>query len=262
MSDLEITIRECETIEDFQQCIELERAVWNDEDIGIMPIRLYMISKACKAPTIGAFDGDGRIIGFVHTMLALVGKNVAYHSHLAAVQESLRHKDIGFRMKLAQREHALRAGVPLIFWTFDPLSSRNAHLNINKLGAIIRRYEENYYGEGLSSVFDPHIPSDRVFAEWWIDSPHARATLAGERPTVEASTRVTIPDDISAVSRRGANEHLAWRLQARDGFKSALAGGQIVRGFQRDAEKAESYYLFGPDDEQFGFGDYESIGTR
>src|ERR1051325_11961410 len=98
MSEPEIVIRECTSIEDFQQCIALERTVWNDADIGIMPIRLYMISKACNAPTIGAFDHTGKLVGFVHTMLALMGRRVAYHSHLAAVIEGLRHKDIGYRM--------------------------------------------------------------------------------------------------------------------------------------------------------------------
>src|SRR5258708_7601065 len=125
MSELEITIRECSSTDDFQQCIELERAVWKDEDLGIMPIRLYMISKACNAPTIGAFEPSGRLVGFVHTMIALRDKHVIYHSHLAAVREDLRHKDIGYKMKLAQRRHAIQAGVALIIWTFDPLQSRN-----------------------------------------------------------------------------------------------------------------------------------------
>src|SRR5690242_4177785 len=153
MPEPEIIIRECASVGDFQQCIQLERTVWNDADIGIMPIRLYMISKACNAPTIGAFEISGKLVGFVHTMIALINQRVVYHSHLAAVLEGLRHKDIGYRMKLAQREHALQAGVPLIIWTFDPLQSRNAHFNLNKLGAIIRRYEVNYYSEGLSTVF-------------------------------------------------------------------------------------------------------------
>ena len=160
MSDAAIAIRECKSVEDFAQCIELERSVWKDEDLGIMPIRLYLISKACNAPTIGAFESSGRLVGFVHTMIALMDGHAVYHSHLAAVLEDLRHKDIGFRMKLAQREHAIRAGVPLIIWTFDPLQSRNAHLNINKLGAVIRRYEANYYSEGISAVFDSDVPNE------------------------------------------------------------------------------------------------------
>src|SRR6266571_1577327 len=123
MPEPDITIRECTSVEDYQQCVNLEKTVWKDDDLGIMPIRLYMISKACEAPTIGAFDASGRLVGFVHTMIGLMGRNVAYHSHLAAVVEDMRHRQIGFRMKLAQRQRAIEAGVALIFWTFDPLQS-------------------------------------------------------------------------------------------------------------------------------------------
>jgi predicted GNAT superfamily acetyltransferase len=252
MPDSSVVIRECTSIDDFQQCIELERAVWKDEDIGIMPIRLYMISKACNAPTIGAFEPSGRLVGFVHTMIALMNRQVVYHSHLAAVIEDLRHQDIGFRMKLAQRQHAINSGVPLIIWTFDPLQSRNAHLNINKLGAVIRRYEVNYYSEGLSTVFDAQVPSDRVFAEWWVSSPHVRTVLAGNRPTVKGQSKsVVIPEDINKVRSRSVDEHRKWRIRVREDFRSALAGGLIVRGFERT--DGTSRYLLGADEEQFHF---------
>lgn len=250
MSDPAIAIRECSSIEDFQQCIELERAVWKDDDIGIMPIRLYMISKACNAPTIGAFESSGRMVGFVHTMIAVMDKHVVYHSHLAAVLEDLRHQDIGFRMKLAQRQHAMKAGVPLIIWTFDPLQSRNAHLNINKLGAIVRRYEVNHYSEGLSTVFDSGVPSDRIFAEWWVSSAHVESALAGNRPNVgDPSESVLIPEDINRV--RSVEEHLKWRIRVRENFQNALAGSLIVRGFER--ADGTSRYLLGADEEQFHF---------
>lgn len=252
MTDGNIIIRECTSIEDFQQCIDLERAVWKDDDIGLMPVRMYMISKACNAPTIGAFEPSGRLVGFVHTMIALRGGRVIYHSHLAAVLEELRHRDIGYKMKLAQREHALAAGVPLIIWTFDPLQSRNAHLNINKLGAIIRRYEVNYYSEGLSTVFDANVPSDRVFAEWWVSSPHVQSVLSGKQPAVDAPKEtVSIPENINEVRASSIDEHLKWRLQARAEFQRALATGFIVRGFVRS--KGSSKYLFGADEQQFKF---------
>ena len=252
MSAPPVVIRECVSIEDFQQCVELERAVWKDADIGIMPIRLYMISGTCNAPTIGAFESSGRLVGFVHTMIALIDKRVVYHSHLAAVVEGLRHQDIGFRMKLAQREHAIKSGVSLVIWTFDPLQSRNAHLNINKLGAIIRRYEVNYYGEGLSSVFDAQVPSDRVFAEWWVSSPHVESVLAGNRPLPdEAVESVVIPEDINEVRARSVAEHRRWRLHVREDFKNKLADGLIARGFER--EGGTSRYLLGRDDPQFRF---------
>ena len=255
MSDSSVTIRECISVEDFQQCLDLERAVWKDDDIGIMPIRLYMISKACNAPTIGAFDLSGRLVGFVHTMIALMNGRVVYHSHLAAVLEDLRHKDIGFRMKLAQRQHAINAGVPLIVWTFDPLQSRNAHLNINKLGAVIRRYENNYYSEGLSNVFDAGVPSDRVFAEWWVSSPHVQSVLAGNKPSVEGQVKtVLIPEDINKVRSSSVDEHRKWRLRVREEFKNALGNGLIVRGFER--ADGTSRYLLGADEGQFDFKAY------
>lgn len=257
MSDADVTIRECVSVEDFQQCIELERAVWRDDDIGIMPIRLYLIAKACNAPTVGAFDQSGKLVGFVHTMLALMGRQVVYHSHLAAVIEGLRHKDIGYRMKLKQREFAIAAGIPLIIWTFDPLQSRNAHLNINKLGAIIRRYEENYYGEGLSAVFGSDVPSDRVFAEWWVRSPHVEAALAGNKPQVAANQPVFIPEDINQVSAQSVEEHLRWRLRVRADFMQMLKQGLIARGFERDSARGTSRYLFGQDEPQFNFAAYE-----
>ncbi|MFY9609440.1 MAG: hypothetical protein WAU45_12600 [Blastocatellia bacterium] len=257
-----MTIRECVSVEDFHQCIELERAVWKDDDIGIMPIRLYMISKACKAPTIGAFDETGKLVGFVHTSLALMGKNVVYHSHLAAVVEARRHQKIGRGMKLAQRERAIEAGIPLIIWTFDPLQSRNAHLNLNKLGVIIRRYEVNYYGEGLSSVFGRGIPSDRVFAEWWVLSSRVEAALAGKRSDVSAKAEsVGIPDDIDTVSAGSMDKHLKWRLRVREEFTACLGRGSIVRGFERNRQSGESRYLFGPDEEQFHFSAYGGITT-
>ena len=261
MPESDITVRECVSVEDFQQCITLEREVWKDDDIGIMPIRLYMISKACQAPTIGAFEDNGKLVGFVHTSLGLKGKDVIYHSHLAAVLEDRRHKDIGRRMKLAQRDRAIEAGIPLIIWTFDPLQSRNAHLNINKLGAIIRRYEENYYGEGLSSVFGLGVPSDRVFAEWWLLSPHVEAALAGNRPEVSSKDdSLAIPDDIDSISAHSAENHLKWRLRVRQEFIARLGLGLVARGFERDQQRGESRYLFGPDEEQFHFEAY--AGTR
>jgi predicted GNAT superfamily acetyltransferase len=246
----DIAIRECSSTEDYQQCIDLERAVWKDDDLGLMPIRLYMISKACNAPTIGAFESSGRLVGFVHTMIALKDKLPVYHSHLAAVREDLRHQDIGYKLKLAQRRHALDAGVSLIMWTFDPLQSRNAHLNINKLGAIVRRYEVNYYGEGLSTVFDSDVPSDRVFAEWWVGSAHVEAALAGSRPSVEGpAASITIPEDINAERARSVEEHVRWRLQVREEFRTKLAKDVIVRGFERGS--GTSRYLLGLDEPQF-----------
>lgn len=249
-----IVIRECETHDDFRQCIALEREVWRDEDIDIMPIRMYMISRNCGGPTFGAFDEQGKLVGVAHMLPALVEGNIAFHSHLVSVSEAFRDKNIGFGIKLAQREHAIKAGVRMMYWTFDPLQSRNAHFNINKLGVIIRRYGINYYGQNVSTVFDAEIPSDRVVAQWWISSEHVAKTLAGAKPRVdEVRATVSIPDDISAVRASSVEAHFKWRLKNREEFQSAFAKGLIVRGFERDREAGLSSYLFGSDDDQFRF---------
>jgi predicted GNAT superfamily acetyltransferase len=254
MSASEYTIRECETIDDFKQCIELERTVWKDDDVDIMPVRLYLISRVCNAPTIGAFDQAGCLVGFVHTMVALMNKQPIYHSHMAAVIEGLRHKEIGYRMKLAQRQRAIECGIPLIVWTFDPLQSRNAHFNINKLGVVVRRYEDNYFGEGVSTGFDPQVPTDRVFAEWWVSSPQVEAVLSGKRPFVgDARESVFIPDDYDGVREHSLEDALQWRLTVRKEFHQRLSAGLIVRAFSRHAESGQSRYIFGADDEQFHF---------
>src|SRR5262249_28542527 len=163
-------------------------------------------------------------------------------------------------MKLAQREHAIKSGVPLIIWTFDPLQSRNAHLNINKLGAIIRRYEVDYYSRGFSNVFDPMVPSDRIVAEWWVSSPHVEAVLAGNRPGGDAKAEsVSIPEDVGKIRERSSEEYLKWRLRVREDFQSKLADGLIAWGFER--QPGGSRYLLGPDDPQFHFEAYDEVKT-
>lgn len=248
------TIRECSSLEDFQSCVELERQVWKDDDIDIMPVRLYKICKTCNAPTFGAFDEEGRLVGFGHTMIALIDGHLAYHSHMLAVREELRDQQIGHRIKLAQRKRAIESGVELIFWTFDPLQSRNAHLNVNKLGAIVRSYEDNYYGIGVSTGFDAEVPTDRLIAEWWVSSDHVASALEGSRPRVDdPGAIIEIPDNINEIRLGSVEEHLRWRLKVREEFKKALATGNIARGFTRDGASGSSRYLFGPDDKQFHF---------
>jgi predicted GNAT superfamily acetyltransferase len=257
MLESDVILRECTSFEDFRACIELERAVWKDDDIDVMPVRLYMLSRTCGSPTIGAFSPSGRLLGFSHTMIALKGTRIAYHSHMLAVAEDWRDKNIGYRIKLVQRQRAIEAGIPLIFWTFDPLQSRNAHLNINKLGAIVREYRENYYGEGGAGVFDSQGPTDRLIAEWWVSSDHVASVLAGRRPLVERlAVSVEIPEDIEAIRGESVEHHREWRMRARKEFRAALEGGGIVRGFARRSGEGVSRYTFGDDDAQFSFDAY------
>ncbi len=240
----EYSLRDVTTIADIDQCIELQRETWGMPDVDITPARLFIIARWAGISPIGAFDSAGRLLGFVHTLRAMYDGRAAYYSHMLAVDAALRDSGIGYRLKLAQRQRALAEGVELIVWTFDPLQSRNAHLNINKLGAIVRRYEENFYGEAHASVFDAGIGSDRVFAEWWVASPRVERAVSGGVPAPESAHPVIeVPDDINALKQVDQTVSREWRLRTREAFQRVLAEGHTIVGLRRDAAAGLSRYL-------------------
>ena len=238
-------IREIASFADIGQCVELQRSTWGMPEIDITPARLFVTARWAGTPPLGAFDASGRVVGFLHTIPARFGGTPSFYSHMLAVDERLRDTGIGFALKLEQRRRALADGVPLVVWTFDPLQSRNAHFNINKLGVVVRRYVENFYGEQHASVFDAGIGSDRVFAEWWVGSDRVERVLAGERRAATGlEPFVEIPSDFAAIKRTGLEQALIWRLRTREQFQSRLSRDLAADGFVRDAESGTSRYIF------------------
>lgn len=230
---------------DIDQCVVLQRNTWGMPDVDITPARLFIVARWAGTTPIGAFDEHGRLLGFVHTLLAQHEGTPAYYSHMLAVDESLRDSGIGYRLKLAQREQALSQGIPLVVWTFDPLQSRNAHFNLNKLGAVVRGYVVNFYGEKHASVFDAGIGSDRVFAEWWVGSRRVARALEGGPPMPDTSLEtLEIPSEFGAVKRDDHQGALLWRLQTREAFQSRLSRGLVAVGLDRDRESGRSRYRF------------------
>jgi predicted GNAT superfamily acetyltransferase len=159
---------------------------------------------------------------------------------MMGVLSEYRNAGVGRRLKLRQREDALARGIPLIEWTFDPLELKNAFFNIERLGAIVRRYSLNQYGI-TGSPLHGGLPTDRCYAEWWVDSPRVRSILAGERPEFQVVERIAFPADIARL--RSENNYLAKRIQEQNAarFQDAFARGLAVTGFSRDA--AEGIYL-------------------
>ena len=142
------SIRVCETFEEYSACIDIQRTVWQFSDLDITPLRSFVITRRSGGLTLGAFDDSNRLLGFAHALAAFdARKQPYYYSHMLAVEPDLQNAGIGAQLKLAQREYALKRGVSLLGWTFDPLMSRNAYLNVVKLGAVVRRYYPNYYGQ-------------------------------------------------------------------------------------------------------------------
>jgi predicted GNAT superfamily acetyltransferase len=169
---------------------------------------------------------------------------------MLAVREGYRNQNIGARLKLAQREDALARGIERIEWTFDPVEIKNAFLNIRKLGAIVRRYEENFYGAS-SSHLQGGLQTDRLVAEWWIGSEHVRQAIQGRtpasagRPGEDFVTSILVPAAIYGWKASDAERHRAVEVQAenRARFQEAFAAGLAVTAFTRDEEGNGIFYL-------------------
>jgi len=173
MSD--ITVRPLHSLDDFHRCVQIARDVWVDAELDTEPHVTYVIADHTGGQVLGAFEGN-EMVGFTKALVGLHDHTPYLHSHMAAVLPSHRNRHIGRQLKLAQREDALRRGIHLIEWTFDPLETKNAHFNINRLGAISRRYIPNFYGI-TTSPLHRGMPTDRLLVEWHLDSARAIAAI-------------------------------------------------------------------------------------
>jgi predicted GNAT superfamily acetyltransferase len=245
----DITIRECVTAEEFDACVALQREAFGLPDLELSPRRHMIVTREAGGWTLGAFDA-GRLVGFVLTQVALrPGGEAGGYSHMMAVARDAQNRGVGARLKWAQRERALSEGRRLVRWTWDPMQSRNAHFNLNRLGAVVRGYAENYYGTDYSTATGefgkPYgIDSDRLVAHWELDSPRVGALARGEAPAPLGgpAASVAIPPSWGALLREDPAAARREQLRVRAEFQSALAAGLVCAGFERDAERPR--YLF------------------
>jgi len=246
----EYVIRQCETLEEFEACLQMQRDVWQFSDLDVTPLRSFVIARRGGGFTMGAFDASNRLLGFAHALAAFDEKlRPYYYSQMLAVEPRLQNAGVGVRLKLAQRDRALKTGVPLMTWTFDPLQSRNAYLNIIRLGGVARQYCANYYGNKSSSALHRGLDSDRIFVEWWVRSPRVADALEGVRGADKPEAVVEVPRDIEAIKRRDMDEARHWQLRVREGFQKCLNEGLYCAGFEADP-KTNSRYLFFRDHQQ------------
>jgi predicted GNAT superfamily acetyltransferase len=233
----EIQIRMAAGLEEFQQCVEIQGAVWGYDDSDIVPRRMFLLAMKIGGQVVGAFAGDGKMIGFAMALPAYRDGKPYLHSHMLAVLPEYRNAGLGRRLKLAQRDDAIARGIERMEWTYDPLETKNAYLNIAKLGAISRRYEANFYGSS-TSLLQGGLPTDRLYAEWWLRSERVESVLSGEAATVEPLERVVVPKQVAewkaTAELRGRAE--AVQTANRLALQQAFATGLAVVGYERDAE--------------------------
>ena len=226
----------------FAEAVELQKTVWGFSDIELLPVRLFVVATKVGGQAFGAFDG-GHMVGFLLAIPGLKPGGGSYlHSHMLGVLPAYRNQGLGRMLKLRQREDALARGIELVEWTFDPLELKNAFFNMERLGAIVRRYVENQYGTTTSPLHGG-LPTDRCVAEWWISSAHAEAVIAGCPPARPVEQRIEVPAEIDTIRRaeprraREIQKSLGARLMR--GFDHGLA----VVGFERSA--SAGVYLLG-----------------
>ncbi|HUS18947.1 MAG TPA: GNAT family N-acetyltransferase [Terriglobales bacterium] len=232
-----IIIRKCSDIEEFNACVELQKEVWKFDDIDVIPQRMFTVADKIGGQVIGAFSGE-QLVGFALAIPGNRNGHLYLHSHMLAVRDEFRNAGLGRRMKLAQRGDALARGFELMEWTFDPLEIKNAYLNIERLGAIARRYNVNQYGIS-SSPLQGGLPTDRLVAEWWLKSKRVEAKMAtGDAPSFSTSLIIDVPAEIyqwkANPEQRGRAKEI--QLRNRKAFLEAFDHDLVVLGYERDTE--------------------------
>src|SRR5215203_255333 len=233
----ETIVRECTTIEEFDGCVKLQREAFGLPDLELSPRRHLIVSRQAGGWTLGAFAAD-RMVGFVHHLAAVRGDNEIFgYSHVMAVAKDFQNKGVGARLKWAQRQRALGEGRKFIKWTWDPMQARNAHFNLNRLGAIVDTYAGNFYGTDYntdSSVTEPPgLASDRLVATWHLSSARVSALGSGVSAAVDAKpvASVAIPAEWSQLVNRDPERAREEQTRVRTEFNQAFESKLICSGF-------------------------------
>jgi predicted GNAT superfamily acetyltransferase len=257
-----IIIRDIELISEMRDVESLQKEVWQCDDRDIVPLTIMVATRELGAILVGAFDGP-LLIGFAYSFVGLEEGRIVHHSHMLAVRPTYRNVNLGYKLKLAQRDRSLAQGITRMTWTFDPLQSLNAHFNFAKLGVIADAYKINFYGETTSSFLHQiGNGTDRLWVTWKLDSSrvHERLQTTDQSRTSnleldrnaclvqvgpnnmpqrfqssevagQKDVSIEIPADINALRRERPELGDAWREATRWAFSEALASGYQIEDF-------------------------------
>ena len=283
----DIIIRSLETMAEYSAAEDIQRITWTMSDRDIIPAHALHAMQHSGAVLLGAFDGD-RVVGFTFGILGTVdtperidqvaAARLKMYSVIAGVLPDYQSRDVGYRLKMAQRDFALRIGVRLITWTYDPLESLNGRFNIGKLGAVCRRYLRHFHGD--MSGINNGLQTDRFEVEWWVTNNRVTARAARKwrplrleallgggallvneagfneagLPTPPANyvsrpsnlMLVEIPTSFQAIKKADFTLAQRWRSHTRDVFEGLFDSGFIVTDFvahEDEGGRPHSYYL-------------------
>jgi predicted GNAT superfamily acetyltransferase len=247
-----IELRALKTHADYAACVQLQRETWGMDYADCVPASVLKVSQLVGGVSGGAFSADGRLVGFVYGLTGVREGRMIHWSHMLAVAADYRNHGVGRRLKEYQREVLRGHGVEMMYWTFDPLVARNAHLNINRLGTRVQEYVPDMYGATGSDLHA--FGTDRFVVSWPVSGEAHEASAGGRVPaggTVEGGLvgaeaadtdvlRIEIPADVETMA---VTEAQGWREATRPAFVRLLGEGYRVTGFVGDPAGACFYQL-------------------
>lgn len=270
-----IVIRDIEHIAEMREVESLQKEVWGCDDRDIVPLTILAATREVGAILVGAFDGSS-LIGFAYSFVGREYERMVHHSHMLAVRATYRNFNLGYRLKLAQRDRALAQGINRMTWTFDPLQSLNAYFNLAKLGVVADAYKTNFYGEATSSFLHQiGIGTDRLWVTWLLDSVrvHERLQAKGQTRTAnpnlatiaclvqvgpnnmpqraraseiagQQDISIEIPADINALQRESPELAIRWREATRWAFSEAMSSGYLIEDFCGASRKEQAVGVY------------------
>jgi len=238
-----IVVRKCAALEEYQACVELQREIWGEADLEVEPVTMFVVASITGGQVLGAFDGQ-RLVGYTLALVGLRENRIYLHSHQTGVCPEYRDRGVGRMLKLFQREEALGRDIRWIEWTFDPLELKNAHFNLNRLGAICRRYIKDLYGV-TTSPLHRGIPTDRLVAEWPLDSPRVIAAIGELAPVrTEAPAAILVPAGLEEWKSSDSQKVASVQARLREEFTEWFRRGYAAVGIGTSA--AGTVYLLAP----------------
>jgi chorismate synthase len=261
---VDVQLRQLTDYSELTACVAFQRLIWGHDYGDVVPSSVLWVAQHTGGLVVGAFDEAGRMVGFLFGITGFVDGRPTHWSDMLGVHPTARGRGIGRALKEFQRQTLLSAGVDEVRWTFDPLESRNAHLNFARLGATAREYIPDCYGDSNSSLH-AGLATDRLVAHWALASERVRSRLAGaasaptaqsiaalplinrgERNDLELTAprvRLRVPSDIQSLKREDRGAASAWRAITRAAFTAYFSRGYEAVDFVRGASDVGCYVL-------------------
>ncbi len=248
MNSTDIKIRECKNLNELEDCVRLQKEAFSLPAIELSPIRHFIVNRNVGGFTLGAFFQD-RLIGFSLSIPAFLRGEKAFYSHMTAVDEEFQGFGIGSTIKWEQRRYSLERGVKIIKWTFQPVMSLNAYFNLEKLGAVVQTYKPNFYGTDYATSKEENeakgIDSDRLFAEWHLESEKVISLSKGEsyQEKRKIIKKIPIPAEWNHLLKTNVKKAIQEQKRIREEFLEGFSQKLICSGFEKGSESSK-YLLF------------------